>query len=172
MMPNQISIWFIQEQCFGVYTIRIRWSSRWRNSARLSRLFNIPDFPLRPRSSVRPHCCATNRTRLSDLCVFSPSQTNVHDASGSVPTNARMASTKSSSVRVGFRYGDSMRPVATSKKPIRLVVPWRMYSNSIRAAFPGITGLSGYLCSSAWIPVISSTDMVWPPAAQAASASW
>lgn len=172
MMPNQISIWFIQEQCFGVYTIRILWSSRWRNSARLSRLFNIPDFPLQPRSSVRPHCCATNRTRLSDLCVFSPSQTNVHDASGSVPTIARMASTKSSSVRVGFRYGDSIRPVATSKKPIRLVVPWRMYSNSIRAAFSGITGLSGYLCSSAWIPVISSTDMVWPPAAQAASASW
>ena len=51
----------------------------WRNSARLSRLFSMPDFPLMPRSSVRPHCCAMNRTRLSDLCVFSPSQTNVHD---------------------------------------------------------------------------------------------
>ena len=25
-MPNQISIWFIHEQCFGVYTIRILWS--------------------------------------------------------------------------------------------------------------------------------------------------
>lgn len=171
-MPNQISIWFIQEQCFGVYTIRIRWSLLWRNSARLTWLFSMPDFPLLPRSSVRPHCWAMNRTRFSDLCVFSPSQTNVHDAPGSVPTSARMALTKSSSVRVGFRYGISMRPVATSKKPMRLAVPWRMYSNSIRAAFPGITGLSGYLCSSAWIPVISSTDMVWPPAAQTASASW
>ncbi len=137
MMPNQISIWFIQEQCFGVYTIRILWSSRWRNSTRLSRLFNIPDFPLQPRSSSRPHCCATNRTRLSDLCVFRPSHTNVHDASGSVSTNARMAYTKSSSVRVWFRYGDSIRPVATSKKPIRLVVPWRMHPNSIRCRFPG-----------------------------------
>ena len=61
----------------------------------------------------------------------------------SVSTNARMASTKSSSVRVEFKYGFSIRPVATSKKPMRLVVPWRIYSNSIRAVFPGITGLSG-----------------------------
>ena len=171
-MPNQISIWFIHEQCFGVYTIRILWSFWWRNSARLSWFFSMPDFPLHPRSSDKPHCSATNRTRLSDLCVFKPSQTNVHGASGSVATNARMASTKSSSVRVEFKYGFSIRPVATSKKPMRLVVPWRIYSNSIRAAFPGITGLSGYLCSNAWIPVISSTDIVWPPFSWTSSASW
>ena len=73
----------------------------------------------------------------------------VHDALGSVSTNARMASTKSSSVRVGFKYGFSIRPVATSKKPIRLVIPCRIYSNSMQAALPGITGLSGYLCSNA-----------------------
>lgn len=34
-----------------------------------------------------------------------------------------MASTKSFSVRVLFKYGFSIRPVATSKKPMRLTVP-------------------------------------------------
>ena len=89
--------------------------------------------------------------------MFRPSHTNVHDTSKSVPTNARMASAKSSSVHVGFKY-EGIRPVATLKKPIRLVVPWQMYSNSIRATFTEITGLSGYY-SNAWIPAISSTDL-------------
>ena len=114
-MPNQISIWFIHEQCFGVYTIHILWSLWCRNSARLSWFFNIPDFPLLPRSSDNPHCPATKRTRLSDLCIFKPSQTNVHGASGSVSINARMASTKSFSARVLFKYDFSIRSVATSK---------------------------------------------------------
>ena len=127
-MPNQISIWFIHEQCFGVYTIRILWSLWCRNSARLSWFFNIPDLPLLPRSSDNPHCPATKRTRLSDLCIFKPSQTNVHGVSGSVSINARMASTKSFSVRVLFKYGFSIRPVATSKKPMRLLKIWSTIS--------------------------------------------
>ena len=141
-------------------------------SARLARLLRMPSFPLWPSSSSAQHCSATNRTRLSDLCVFRPSHTKVQDAPGSVSTNARTAFTKSSSVRVGFRYGFSIRPVATSKNPIRLVVPWRIYSNSMQAGLPGITGLSGYLCSNAWIPVISSMDTVWPPASWTVCASW
>lgn len=139
---------------------------------RLSRLLRMPFLPFSPSSPLMWHCSATNRTSVSDLCVFKPSHTNVQDACGSVSTSLRTASAKSSSVRVLFRYGASSRPVATSKKPIRLVVPWRMYSNSIRAAFPGITGLSGYLCSSAWIPVISSTDTVCAPFLDAGTASW
>lgn len=172
MIPNHISIWFIHEQCFGVYTKRILWPLLCRKSARLARLLRMPSFPLWPSSSSAQHCSATNRTRLSDLCVFRPSHTKVQDAPGSVSTNARTAFTKSSSVRVGFRYGFSIRPVATSKNPIRLVVPWRIYSNSMQAGLPGITGLSGYLCSNAWIPVISSMDTVWPPASWTVCASW
>ena len=59
---------------------------------------------------------------------------------------------------VSFKYGGNIFPVATSKRPIRLVVPWRIYSNSIFASCPGSGSLSGYLCSNAWTPVISSVE--------------
>lgn len=123
MIPNQISIRFIHELCFGVYTNRIRWRGSCRNSARLSIFFKIPHFPFFPGSLSIPQASETNRTGASDLWVLSPSQTNVQDASGSVRTSASTAFTKSSSVRVGFGYGTSIRPDATSKNPIRPVVP-------------------------------------------------
>ena len=163
MIPNQISIRFIHELCFGVYTNRIRWRGSCRNSARLSIFFKIPHFPFFPGSLSIPQASETNRTSASDLWVLSPSQTNVQDAPGSVRTSASTAFTKSSSVRVGFRYGTSIRPDATSKNPIRPVVPWRIYSNSVFAHCPGRGSLSGYLCSSACIPVISSVEMICCP---------
>ena len=78
-------------------------------------------FPFLPSSTPGAQASATKRTRASDLWVFRPSHINVHGACGSVPVNAFTASTKSSSVRVEFRYGISIRPVATSKNPMRLV---------------------------------------------------
>ena len=87
-------------------------------------------------------------------------------------TNAFTASTKSSSVRVEFKYGISIRPVATSKNPMRLVVPWRIYSNSILAHWPGNGSLSGYLCSSACTPVISSVETMCAPSRLCSWALW
>ena len=137
-MPNQISIWFIHEQCFGVYTIRILWSLWCRNSARLSWFFNIPDLPLLPRSSDNPHCPATKRTRLSDLCIFKPSQTNVHGASGSVSINARMASTKSFSVRVLFKLWFFHTSCSNNQKTDEADRSMAEYiANSIMGCFPG-----------------------------------
>ena len=126
-------------------------------------VFKDTFFPFSPSCESMPQASATYRTSDSDLWMLRPSHTNVHDAFGSVFINASTAFTKSSSVRVGFKYGASMRPVATSKKPVRLVVPWRIYSNSIFAHCPGWGSLSGYLCSSACIPVISSVEITWPP---------
>lgn len=134
--------------------------------------FKDPCFPFLPSSTPRAQASATKRTRASDLWVFRPSHINVHGACGSVPTNAFTASTKSSSVRVEFKYGISIRPVATSKNPMRLVVPWRIYSNSILAHWPGNGSLSGYLCSSACTPVISSVETMCAPSRLCSWALW
>lgn len=151
---------------------RIRWEGSCRKSARLSMLFRIPLFPFLPSCTSGMQDSATKRTRDSDLWVFRPSHTKVHGASGAVATNAFTASTKSSSLRVEFKYGISTRPVATSKNPIRLVVPWRIYSNSILAHWPGNGSLSGYLCSSACIPVISSVETMCAPSRLCSWALW
>ncbi len=50
---------------------------------------------------------------------------------------------KSASVRVGPIVGAINSPVVTWKLPIRVNVPCRSYSNSIRAGFPAIIGLVG-----------------------------
>ena len=59
--------------------------------------------------------------------------------------SCRTALQKSPSFRVLFRYGVWILPSATRRNAIRLMVPWRMYSNSCSAGLPGRTGLSGYL---------------------------
>ena len=135
-------------------------------------LWRMPVFPLIPSSSsVRgQQRSATNRTKLSDLCILSPSQTNVQEALGSVSTNEVTALTKSTSVRVELKYGILIRPSATSRKAMRLTVPCRMYSNSTRDGFPGIAGFVGALRSNAWIAVISSTDIVYFPSCLALGA--
>ena len=125
--------------------------------------FKDPLFSLFAQFHAKGTGFATKRTRVSDLWVFRPSHINVHGACGSVLTNAFTASTKSSSLCVEFKYGISIRPVATSKNPMRLVVPWRIYLNSILAHWPGNGSLSGYLCSSACTPVISSVETMCAP---------
>lgn len=72
----------------------------------------------------------------------------------------------------GIQIWDSIRPDATSKNSIRVVAPWRIYSNSIFAHCPGRGGLSGYLCSNACIPVISSVEMICPPSWLDSCAFW
>ena len=158
IIPNQISIWFTQELCLGVYTKRILWFSSIRKDSRLFMLFRIPSFPLMPRSAVREHSCATSFTSPSDLWVFRPSQIMIYFLSASSDMSCRTALQKSPSFRVLFRYGVWILPSATRRNAIRLMVPWRMYSNSCSAGLPGRTGLSGYLRSNAWIPVISSVE--------------
>ena len=118
----------------------------------------IPDFPFCPSSTSIPQTSATYLTRVSDLCVFRPSQIKTQLLSGAVSTVCFTAPQKSASFLVSFKYGGNIFPVATSKRPIRLVVPWRIYSNSIFASCPGSGSLSGYLCSNAWTPVISSVE--------------
>ena len=69
--------------------------------------------------------------------MFKLSATNTHDASGSVATVCSMWLAKSASVRVGPIVGAINSPVVTWKLPIRVNVPCRLYSNSIRSRLPG-----------------------------------
>jgi hypothetical protein len=48
-------------------------------------------------------------------------------------------------------------PRTTCQLPIKHNVPCRVYSNSIRAGWPGFIGIVLALRSNAWMPVISST---------------
>lgn len=116
MIPNQISIWFTQELCFGVYTNRTLWFSSMRNSSRLFMLFKMPSFPLMPSPSGRRHSSATNFTRPSDLWVFRPSQMIIYFLSGFSETSRRTARQKSCSFRVRFMYGAWITPSAVRKK--------------------------------------------------------
>ena len=68
--------------------------------------------------------------------MFKLSTTKIHPASGSVATVCAMCSTKSNSVRVGPIVGVINSPVVTSKLPIRVSVPCRVYSASIRSGLP------------------------------------
>ena len=68
--------------------------------------------------------------------MFKLSTTKIHAASGSVATVCAMWPTKSASVRVGPIVGAINSPVVTSKLPISVNVPCRVYSNSIRSHFP------------------------------------
>ena len=61
-------------------------------------------------------------------------------------------------------------PLATSKLAIRLNVPWRTYSNSIRSGWSGCIGWVAATRSSAWIPVISSQLITCTPMVASSSA--
>jgi hypothetical protein len=74
-----------------------------------------------------------------------------------IPPDIRGA--KSFSVRV-LPITPSTLPVATSKAAIRVCVPWRRYSNSRRSTLPGTIGSPGAIRSRAWMPVISSMEIV------------
>jgi hypothetical protein len=56
--------------------------------------------------------------------------------------------------------GAIIRPKTTSQFPIKHNVPFRLYSNSIRSGCPGRMGIEGAIRSKAWMPHISSTEMV------------
>ena len=68
--------------------------------------------------------------------------------------------TKSSSVRVGPKVGATISPVTTSRLPIKVKVPWRLYSNSRSYCCPGCIGNVAATRTNAWMPVISSTHRV------------
>lgn len=95
--------------------------------------------------------------------MFKLSTTNSHEPSRSVATVCSMWLAKSAAVRGGPIVGRSHSPVVTTMLAIRHKVPFRVYSNSISARFPAISGLVGAFRSSACIPVISSTPTVWTP---------
>ena len=73
------------------------------NSSLLCRLFSMPGFPFCPRSTSMSQASATYLTRVSDLCVFRPSQTKIQFFSGAVSTTWRTASQKSDSPLVSFK---------------------------------------------------------------------
>jgi hypothetical protein len=119
-----------------------------------------------------PQAFATHRASPSEQWMFKLSTTKIHDASGSVATARATCATKSSSVRVGPSDGATSRPLTTSKLPISVSVPCRLYSNSRRSASPGRIGLVAAIRSSAWMPVISSVQLVCVrPAARSRGAS-
>lgn len=131
-IPNQISIWFSHEQCFGVYTNRMRCAASDKNAARLSIDFSMPLLPFTPKSSVMPHNSATSRTNDSLQCVFKLSATNIQFDSGSVAKSIQIKYAKSSSVRVSFIQGNTL-PDTTHNAAIKHNVPCRMYSYSLFA---------------------------------------
>src|SRR5271166_3177345 len=163
IIPKITSIWFSHELCLGVYTNRIRWLRSDKKACRLATDFKIPRTPFLPNFSSIPHTLATQFTRVSEQWMFKLSNTNTHDASGSVRTVRSMWLAKSASVRVGPMLGAINSPVVTTKLPIRLKVPCRVYSNSIRWQCSGIIGRLWALRSNAWMPVISSVLTVWVP---------
>jgi hypothetical protein len=80
--------------------------------------------------------------------------------------------TKSASVRVGPCEGASAWPLTTSRLRMKVVVLWRIYSNSRRSTRPGASGKPGFLRSRAGPPVSSSVLTTRSPAAAKAGAAW
>lgn len=136
-MPNQISIWSIHELCFGVKTNCIRWEGLCRKSAQLFMFLRIPLF-LFP--SVLNPCCLLGPYLPVLLQLLRSSLLYVWDLSMAFPCS-----------------------LLQCQKTIRLVMPWRIYSNSIFAHCSGRGSLSGYLYSNACTPVILSVEMTWLP---------
>src|SRR5271165_5946323 len=161
IIPKITSIWFSHELCLGVYTNRIRWLRSDKNACRLATDFSTPRTPFFPNGCSIPHALATFRTNVSEQWMFKLSTTKIHEADGAVATVCSMWLAKSASVRVGPIVGAINSPVVTWKLPIRVNVPCRSYSNSIRAGFPAIISLVGAVRSNAGMPVISSTQTVW-----------
>src|SRR3954464_3027216 len=161
--PKITSIWFSHELGLGRYTNRIRRPDSDKNACRLATDFSTPRTPFLPRSSGPPHSPATSFPKLSGPWMFKLSRTTTHDPPGSQANVCSMWLTTSSSVRVGPIVGRSNSPVVTTKLPIRHNVPCRVYSDSISSHFLAIIGLLGAFRSSAWMPVISSTQTVWVP---------
>src|SRR6266542_3590158 len=170
-MENHSSIWLSHEQCFGVYTKRMRWDGSVRTAARLAIDVRMPVFSLAPRSSETPQRVATRRTSVSDLCVSSWSAMNTHPASGAAATVRSTCAAKSASVRVGPTAAAMTLPVATAKVAMSAWVPCRMYSNSRRSTAPEHIGSVGAARSSAWMPVISSVLTTCVPCAWSAGAA-
>ena len=108
----------------------------------------------------------------SDMWVLRLSQTTRQGAAGGAEANRPvMNETKSSSVRVSPIVPRTL-PMATSKAAIRAFVPCLIYSNSRRSTCPGFIGRLLAARSRACIPVISSTETVWPPCAATVGAVW
>ncbi len=70
---------------------------------------------------------------------------------------------KSASVRVGPEKGAISWPVTTSRLKMKLQVPCRTYSNSMRSTLPGSIGKAGHLRSKACTPVSSSVLIIRSP---------
>ena len=81
----------------------VEWASDWR----------MPDFPLTPRSRLRPQQASTRRTREADWWVLSWSTIKSHPASESVSIVCAIWLAKSYSVRVGSNEGATTCPCAT-----------------------------------------------------------
>ena len=107
-----------------------------------------------------PHWRAMSRTTASDMWVSRLSQTMRQRMVGAAEAkSASRKAAKSASVRVSATLPPTL-PVATSRWAISACVPWRIYSNSRRSTLPGLIGREGAMRSSAWMPVISSTETV------------
>ena len=91
------------------------------------------------------------------MCVLRQSTTKIHSAAGSVSTVLARCATNSGSVRVASNVGQTILPVTTSRPAVKVVVPWRVYSNSCFDTLSGWAGLSGAFRSMAWSEVASST---------------
>ena len=120
-------------------------------------------FPLIPKSQAILHVSPIRRTSDCDLWMLSWSTMKIHAAVGEVLMGKRIWSTKSTSVRLGPILGAITSPVATSKLAIKFIVPWRIYSNSIRSITPGLIVNEGKIRSRACIPQSSSLLIRWMP---------
>lgn len=92
----------------------MRCSGHCKKAAREVIFSKMPDWPFSPRGVFIPQSSATHFTKEADLCVLSWSAINTHFAFGSVATVAWIWATKSSSVRVSPKVGQTILPVATS----------------------------------------------------------
>lgn len=161
-MLNQISIWFNQELCLGVYTNRILWLSSLKNACLLFIDSKMPRFLVTPRWLLIPHSSAIHFTISGDLWVFNWSMMNIHCPFGSVDTLFLMNVRKSSDVRVDNKIPLTF-PLPISNDAMSVVVPCRIYSCSCFSLWFGIKGLSGSALSIDCIPDFSSTDSKWIP---------
>ena len=117
-----------------------------------------------------PQNCATKRTTPSDMWVLRLSQTTSDLAAGTEANRLSRNDTKSASVRLSPIVPRTL-PETTSNAAISAWVPCRTYSNSRRSTCPGFIGRLGAARSSAWIPVISSTETVCTPCSAAVGAA-
>src|ERR1700682_646418 len=85
--------------------------------------FQDPAHVFFPSGSDRPHCSATQMTRLSEACVFRLSTMKVHSPVGSRLTVRASCATNSGSVRVASNVGETIWPVTTSRPAVSVVVP-------------------------------------------------